>query len=215
RYQVLKFGGKSLANGSGIQHVQNIIQAKAKDNSALAVVVSARANATDNLLLLLETAKKGMDYSQLLQSFQEYQCAGVPAACLEKELTTLQQLLEGVKLLGDYTNKIKDRVLAQGELIASKYLVYQLQANHLQAVAIDSRTWLKTDAVFGAAQPLPNSKDNLQGIIKKLHGKIPIITGFIGSTLEGETTTLGRNGSNYTASLVANYIDAEELQNYT
>ncbi|MCV6629844.1 MAG: bifunctional aspartate kinase/homoserine dehydrogenase I [Flavobacteriaceae bacterium] len=215
RYKVLKFGGRSLANGTGIHHVQEIILNKAKEKQAVAVVVSARGDATDKLLLLLETAKKGLDYAPILNDFIAYQQEGVSTDVFITELKTLTQLLEGVKLLGDYTDKIKDKVLAQGELISAKYLAYLLQQKHIGARPIDSRTWLKTDAQFGSAHPLPISKELLQDIFNSLEGNIPVITGFIGSTEAGETTTLGRNGSNYSAALVANYIDAEELQNFT
>jgi aspartokinase/homoserine dehydrogenase 1 len=85
----------------------------------------------------------------------------------------------------------------------------------LKARFVDARELIKTDSNFGNAQPIESETDkNIKKAFEDYDG-ISIVTGFIASTLQGETTTLGRNGSNYTASLLANYLDAEEFQNFT
>ena len=82
---------------------------------------------------------------------------------------------------------------------------------------VDSRTLIKTDDSFGNANTLDDvSKQLVQSYFDKLsNDKVYIVTGFIAETLDGDTTTLGRNGSNYTAALLANYLEAEEFLNFT
>jgi len=127
------------------------------------------------------------------------------------------KLFEGVTLLGDYSAKIKDQVLAYGELISGKLITKLLIGEGINAKLLDSRRLIKTDDSFGNAKLLEDvSRENVIHEFSKLKpDEVPLITGFIASTQTDETTTLGRNGSNYTASLIANFLDAEELQNYT
>ena len=108
-------------------------------------------------------------------------------------------------------------MLSKGELLSAKLLTAILVKKGINAHFADARTLIKTDSKFGNAQPLEQvSKKNVLQYFKQHNGTtVNVITGFIGSNADNETTTLGRNGSNYTASLIANYIDAEELESYT
>lgn len=215
--KILKFGGKSLANGEGINKVIDIITNKKKQGENIAVVVSARGNATDELIEILDIAVKNGQYKELLENFKHYQFNGNTTLDFSDEFEKLDKLFEGVSLLGDYNQKIKDQILAHGELLSAKLLSALLNEKGINACFVDSRDLIKTDSKFGEAQPLEQlSKKNVINLFKQNNAEtINIITGFIGSNEENQTTTLGRNGSNYTASLIANYIDAEELQNYT
>lgn len=213
---ILKFGGKSLANGKGIEQVIQKIVEKTEYNIKIAVVVSARAHATNDLLALLDKAYQNEDYAAELAHFKTEQSAGLVAHNFEPEFQLLEKLLEGVTLLGDYSPKIKDQLLAIGEIISAKYVTQLLKQRGVLANAVDARKILKTDANFGNAQPIDKlSKKLVVDYFKQYDSYVNIVTGFIGSTVKDETTTLGRNGSNYTASLLANYLDAEEFQNYT
>lgn len=213
--KILKFGGKSLANGKGIEQVIAIIAKKYFDEEKIAVVVSARGNATDELLDILEEAKSDNDYVPNLNRFKTYQTTNISAGLFETEFLNLEKLFEGVSLLGDYSEKIKDQVIAFGEILSAKYVTSLLNEKGLKARFVDARELIKTDATFGNAQPLDlETAKNITKAFENYDG-ISIVTGFIASTLQGETTTLGRNGSNYTASLLANYLDAEEFQNFT
>jgi aspartokinase/homoserine dehydrogenase 1 len=214
--KILKFGGKSLANGEGLQKVIQTIAQKYFNNEAIAVVVSARGNATDELLNLLKKAQANIEFKADFEKFKTYQLEGLKANIFEEEFSILHKLFEGVSLLGDYSEKIKDQVIAFGEILSAKYIAHVLNENSIKAQFTDTRQLIKTDDNFGNAQPIEAiSKQNVIAYFEKNQDKINIITGFIGSNLNNETTTLGRNGSNYTASLVANYLDAEEFQNYT
>ncbi|PWA06606.1 bifunctional aspartate kinase/homoserine dehydrogenase I [Flavobacterium psychrotolerans] len=216
KMKILKFGGKSLANGEGINKVLDIITDKKSKGENIAIVVSARGNATDELGDILTIAVKNGNYKPLLESFKSYQLNDFTDVDLSEEFATLDKLFEGVSLIGDYSEKIKDQVLSQGEVISAKTITSLLNKKGIKAQFADSRELIKTDSKFGDAQPLEQvSKKNIIQYFKKNNDSVNVITGFIGSNNNNETTTLGRNGSNYTASLIANYIDAEELQNYT
>lgn len=215
--KILKFGGKSLSNGEGLNKVVSIIEEKVKQGEKIAVVVSARGNATDELEYILKIAAKNGDYKRLLENFKTYQVSDYPQVDLSEEFTILDKLYEGVSLIGDYSNKIKDQILSKGELLSAKLLTAILIEKGIPANFTDTRDLLKTDSKFGDAQPLEQlSKKNVVNYFKEHNGStVNIITGFIGSNNNNDTTTLGRNGSNYTASLIANYLNAEELQNFT
>ena len=211
--KILKFGGKSLAN-DGIEKVIDIIITSHKE--PLSVVVSARGNTTDELEALLEKASKGEDYTadfQHLKNEQQYD----PRVSFEPEFQLLEKLLEGVSLLKDYSPKTKDLVLAQGELMSAKLITALLKRKGLESTFVDSREIFKTDAVVGNAQIINSVSEKLTrdrfATIPSNH--VAVVTGFIASTEKGDTTTLGRNGSNYSAALLANYLNASELQNYT
>ena len=211
--KILKFGGKSLAN-EGIEKVIDIIITSHKE--PLSVVVSARGNTTDELEALLEKASKGEDYTadfQHLKNEQQYDSR----VSFEPEFQLLEKLLEGVSLLKDYSPKTKDLVLAQGELMSAKLVAALLKRKGLESTFVDSREIFKTDAVIGNAQIINSVSEKLTrdrfATIPPNH--VAVVTGFIASTEKGDTTTLGRNGSNYSAALLANYLNASELQNYT
>ena len=211
--KILKFGGKSLANG-GIEKVIDIIITSHKD--PLSVVVSARGNTTDELEALLEKASKGEDYTADFQQLKEEQQYDSRVS-FEPEFQLLEKLLEGVSLLKDYSPKTKDLVLAQGELMSAKLVAALLKRKGLESTFVDSREIFKTDAVVGNAQIINSVSEKLtrDRFATIPPNQVAVVTGFIASTEKGDTTTLGRNGSNYSAALLANYLNASELQNYT
>jgi homoserine O-acetyltransferase len=217
RIKILKFGGKSLANGEGIDRVLKIISNRAKNNEHFAVVVSARGKATDQLENLLEKAAKGEAFAEDLKTFSLYQKNDFDGIDLKEELKAIEKILSGVSLTGDYSLRTKDEVLSFGELISGKTVTALLKQKGLKAQLIDSRSLIKTDDSHNNAEVDQGiSKEN---VIRCFHDvdsdTIPVVTGFIGSTKEGVTTTLGRNGTNYSAALLANFLDASELINYT
>ncbi len=217
KVKVLKFGGKSLSNGVGIGRVLDIVSSKVKAGENIAIVLSAREKATDQLEAMLDKAAAGKDYIKDFEAFEKYQQHTFGNVNLSEEFKNLAKLFEGVSLLGDYSPKIKDEVLAYGELISGKLMTKLLIGKKVNAKFIDARDLFKTDDTFGDGKLLESiSKENVLLKFSELPAdSVPVFTGFIASTIAGETTTLGRNGSNYSAALLANFLDAEELQNYT
>lgn len=214
--KILKFGGKSLVpSEQTFDNVLHIIKHNAARHK-IVIVVSAIGDTTDTLEAILDLAKQHKSYYSEFEKFKNRSYhSGVN---LKAELDLLEKLYEGVHLLEDYSLKIKDLILAQGELISSKILAQKLTEEGLPAQAIDSRQFFTTDCSFGNAQILDAiSKEKTQSFFSPIltEKTIPVVTGFIGSTKQDDTTTLGRNGSNYSAALLANYLNAKELQNYT
>ena len=215
-FKVLKFGGKSLSNGNGLKTVLQIIEKRALKGERLAVVLSARERTTDKLEEVLDLAAKSKDFKSTLAQLFAYQTEGFQID-FSHEIERLTKILEGVSLIGDYSLKTKDEVLAFGEVFSVKLVAKLLGEQGLSTHFVDSRELLVTDGTFGDARI--NESGSKAKVLARFvdfsNGDLPIITGFIAANEQGETTTLGRNGSNYTAALLANYLDAEELLNYT
>ncbi len=217
KMKILKFGGQSLCNGKGLERVLKVIADKVGANENITVVLSAREKATDKLEAILELAAKGLPYQGDFEALKKYQQSGNTSVDLSLDFEALAKLFEGVSLLGDYSAKIKDEVLAHGELISGKLVTALLNERGINAHFMDSRVLLETDATYGDAKVNQQaSKEKVLTAFAALpKDTVPIVTGFIAATVAGETTTLGRNGSNYSAALLANFLDAGELQNYT
>ncbi len=215
--KIIKFGGKSLANGAGLNAVLDIISTKIRLDEKFILVLSARGNATDELEILLDKAQQNIDYKNLWRNFKTYQQEPCPQLDFQAEFNLLEKIFEGVRLVEDYSPKIKDLVLAQGELLAVKSVAFLLQQQGIQCLSVDSRNLLVTDSKFGSAHIIEDlsAKKTQEYFNNFPPGILPIVTGFIASDKKGNTTTLGRNGSNYSAALLAKYLNASEFQNYT
>ncbi|MBE9490959.1 MAG: aspartate kinase [Bacteroidetes bacterium] len=215
--KILKFGGNSLENGKGIENVISILQNKLKNREEIYIVLSARGNTTDQLKFFLEEAKNGNYYADEWKKFKAYQLEPLANINFKKEFKLLEDIFQGVRLTKDYSSKVKDLVLAQGEILATQLVAEILSTKGFKSSAVDSRLFLETDSTYGNA--IINDTISEQKTINFFNSfdkkSTPIITGFISSNKQNETTTLGRNGSNYSASLIANYLNAEEVQSYT
>ncbi|TXK44148.1 bifunctional aspartate kinase/homoserine dehydrogenase I [Pontibacter qinzhouensis] len=214
--KVLKFGGKSLGNGEPVKSAIDIIQ-KEQSTEAVALVISARGQSTDLLLALYAKAVAGADVTPDLENFFAYQYIKGLNLDLSSYQTELQQLLEALQLLGVTNNRIKDRVVAFGEVISALTVTELLRQQGLDAVFADARQLLVGRCVANdVAVDFALSKEKTTRFFSALAPQqIPVITGFIASDPEGKTITLGRNGSNYTATLIASFIQATEVQNWT
>lgn len=214
--KILKFGGKSLDNGSGILTVLDIIIDNYRAGEAPVVVVSARGKSTDALLALAEQACAGEPYEVALQAFWEHQCQDTTLR-FEAERVQLERLLSGISLLGECSPRTADELVSYGEVLSSQYVAQALKDRGYEAVAIDSGDFLVTDAHYGSASVFTEaSRERCRALFAGLPaGVIPIVTGFIARDEAGRRTTLGRNGSNYSAALLANFLEASLMENYT
>ena len=214
--KILKFGGKSLDNGSGILTVLDIIIDNYSAGEAPVVVVSARGKSTDALLALAEQACAGEPYEAALRAFWEHQCQGTTLR-FEAERVQLERLLSGISLLGECSPRTADELVSYGEVLSSQYVAQALKDRGYEAVAIDSGDFLVTDAHYGSASVFTEaSRERCRALFAGLPaGVIPIVTGFIARDEAGRRTTLGRNGSNYSAALLANFLEASLMENYT
>ncbi|MCE5346573.1 MAG: bifunctional aspartate kinase/homoserine dehydrogenase I [Bacteroidales bacterium] len=218
--KVLKFGGTSVGSPERIKGVKKIIESQ---SSPCVVVLSAFQGVTDELKQMCELASsKNEEYITLLDRLAlkhtEYAKQLISKdkldnvlISIDKILNDLRETLNGIFLLSELSKHALDKALSTGEILSSLIISNIFDGSQL----IDSRTIIKTDSNFGFANvdfALSNAliKNKIDNRRKQI-----IIPGFIGSNTSNETTTLGRGGSDYTASIVAAAIDAEVLEIWT
>ena len=215
--KVLKFGGKSLQNDQGFDRVLGIVSERHEAGEKLAVVLSARASATNQLETLLNKIKGGEGIESLWYDFVEYQAQPDSGAVLNGVFRKLEGKLKELQHQGSFTEKDRAEVLSYGELLSARLFTTALNERGIPAELVDARLFLTTNQCYGEAQVDQRlSKKQWAECYRRIPvGSIPVVTGFIASSPEGYTTTLGRNGSNYSAALIANFLNAEEVINYT
>ncbi len=213
---VMKFGGSSLYGREQLERVLSIVKNE-NQRGVIALVVSARGKTTDKLIKLFDLAKKGLDFDKGYQSLIEYLTKDELGEGISKDLENLEAVLKAVKLLRDDSEFAYDRVIAFGEILSAKSITLWLTKNGLKAKYLDARNLIYTDSLLGEYEVnIEKSRSATQAVFSALgEDIIPVVTGFIASSEENKTVTLGRNGSNYTASLLANFIQAKEVQNWT
>lgn len=212
---IIKFGGRSLGTPGGLEQSAQIVKESFEKGEKPVVVLSARGKTTDRLIELTELALEGKGYSAKVGELFSAQPADAPVDFSE-ESSELLHLLEGINLLGVCPPQVLDRVLSFGERVSVKVFADFLRRRGLNARAVDSGDFFVTDETFGDADILPESEGRTKAYFSGLSDEvIPVVTGFIAKTGRGERTTLGRNGSNYSATLLASYLDAERVDNFT
>ena len=213
--KVLKFGGSSLSTASSIQIISEIIR-NSIEKTEIIVVVSALSGVTDNLIELAKQAKENKaSYKDLLTRIKEQHLLVAQKGTFEDINTFFEELdevLRGVFLLKELTLRSMDLVLSFGERLSAKIVTGALKEAGVNAEYLDARKIIFTDAVHGSARvDIESSFSAIQKYFAS-HKNLQIVTGFIGSTKDNITTTLGRGGSDLTASILAAALDAEELQ---
>ncbi|MEA1784902.1 bifunctional aspartate kinase/homoserine dehydrogenase I [Arenibacter sp. GZD96] len=224
--KVLKFGGTSVANSKNIGLVKDIIVRTEADK--IIIVVSALGGITDLLLSAAKlAAEQDAAYKNVLQQIEERHLQTVKelipithqSSLLSKvksELNTLETLIEGAFLIGETTPKLLDKIVSYGELLSSLIISEYLVAQQIDAEHKDSRSFIKTNEAFGKAAV--NFELTRQNCIQQLGGaskKVLVMGGFIASSTTGNSTTLGRGGSDYSAAIIAGALEAEMLEIWT
>jgi bifunctional aspartokinase / homoserine dehydrogenase 1 len=224
---VLKFGGTSVANAQNIKLTLAIVAKKAK-KERLVVVVSAFSKVTDTLQLAAQQAATNDEIfketvAQLekihLDAIKELIPVGEQSAILshvKRIINHLETLLDGCFLLGELSARTSDTILGFGELLSSYIIAAALKNEIKNSSYKDSRELIKTNASFGKA--LVNfdvSNDLITGFFQENQDQVVLMPGFIASTLDGISTTLGRGGSDYTAAILAAALTVDELEIWT
>ena len=225
--KVLKFGGSSVASAKNIERVIEIIRERATDGQC-AVVLSALQSTTDKLIEAGRAAAAGRDsFLEGLAAIKENHettirelfTTGIPAdltRSMDSAMAELKNLCEGVRLVGELSDKTLDRIVSFGELVSSQIVSVKLAAIGLQNEWIDSRTLIRTDSRFGsAAVDFEETDLRTNEHFKKSDSRLFILPGFVAADKEGSTTTLGRGGSDYTAAILAAALNADVLEIWT
>lgn len=221
--KVVKFGGSSVANASNIKKVTAII--KESVQNAL-VVVSAFGGVTDRLIEMATRASLSEEgYKDLLSALETRHLETVrellplnnQSACISavKQLfNELEDICEGVFRLGELSERTKDRIVGYGELLSSKIMFHHCVSTGTAIEWIDSRQAIKTNSAFGNA--VVDFKATTAAIVGSIKPTgLYIAPGFIASDAHGQTTTLGRGGSDYTAAIYAAALDAGSVEIWT
>jgi aspartokinase/homoserine dehydrogenase 1 len=221
---VLKFGGTSLKNSFFINQAVQIIAEHSK-NAQTAVVASAVDGVTNKLADLALVPHLDLEKSsQIVNELQTFhfnlfdELIGQPDPDYHGLTFMFEELQQVVQDKSSQNGTIlprRDRILSFGERFSVRLLAAALNKRGIDADFIDAHHFIKTDAAFGQANVLEELTRN--NIWKSIHleYQIPVITGFIGSDQRGNITTLGRSGSDYTASLVADALQADRLEIWT
>ncbi len=226
---VMKFGGTSVESAAAIERVAGIVGARRERRPV--VVVSAMGKTTNRLLALAWDAVGGRRDEALeqLRTLREYHFENaLPLASeadevevermLDKHFQELGELVKGLAVLGELTPRSVDAISSYGERLSSRIVTAAFRKAGLDAVHVDARRVVVTDRRHTQATPLfEETGARLCVEVAPLlqSGKVVIMGGFIGSTEEGVTTTLGRGGSDFSASIVGAAMGAEEIQIWT
>jgi aspartate kinase len=225
----MKFGGTSVGDAKAIERVVAIVGDRLPQHPI--VVVSAMARVTDQLLQMARAAGNG-DRKTALTLARElrerhYNTAGELLGTalftqfhsdLGGEFEELEELVRGISAVGELTPRSTDHVAAFGETLSSKLVTAALCAQGIQGTRIDSRECIITDETFTRATPLfEETNTKLEEVVRPLieQGRVPVMGGFIGSTKSGVTTTIGRGGSDFSASIVGAGLSAEKIEIWT
>lgn len=210
---VIKFGGTSVADRKQIDKVARIIQSRS-DQPQL-VVSSAHMGVTSQLLeSALEAAKGNLDIVKALaRQKQICQELGCPDACLRPLYDELSALLKGISLVRELSVRTLDYVASFGERMSVRAIAWYLRQQGLEVLPFDAwELGLITDSTFGAARPLESYLHEIPRRMQQMGSVIPIVTGFIGKDINGNITTLGRNGSDLSATLFAEALQAKSCE---
>ncbi len=225
--KVLKFGGTSVANAQNINLVLDIILENSKTDK-MAVVVSAFSETTD-LLVLASThaAEKDMNYKEIVIQIEQKHKVAIeellPISEQNQLLETinghiqhLKTLLDGCFLLGELTNRTSDTILGFGEILSSQIIAKALEQKIQNSNFKDSRELIKTNNHFGkAAVDFEITNPIIADYFAKNDSQVVVLPGFIATSSDGNNTTLGRGGSDYTAAIIAAAIQASQLEIWT
>lgn len=223
---VMKFGGTSVEDAASIERVSEIIRARLSLRPA--VVVSAMGKTTRKLLDAAESSAHG-DTASASATLKDLKSAHLSEAhklvsnhtnpetfdLIERHFDELEKLLQGLAILGEVPPRGLDKILSYGELLSSAIVAGSLSERNLPAQLMDSRQFIITNDRYGNASPLfEATNEKIQEIVFSAisKGRVPVLQGFIGSTREGATTTLGFEGSDYTATIVGAALNASDIQ---
>ena len=225
---VMKFGGTSVESATAIARVATIVKDRA--NRHPVVVVSAMGKTTNRLLAIARSAAEGQQQEALLQlaELKQYHLDEASQIVCEEDKPELEQFLDQhfgelshfvaeIAQFEEFSPRMVDAVSSLGERLSSRIVTLGFRHAGMDAVHVDSRSVVITDTRHTQASPLfPRTYSRLKEVVAPLAAdKVVVMGGFIASTQEGVTTTLGRGGSDYSASIIGAGIGAEEIQIWT
>jgi aspartokinase/homoserine dehydrogenase 1 len=223
---LLKFGGTSVGSADGINRVIDILKNSEREG-ILAAVVAAFSGVTDALIETAHAAARGDDFSRQVRDIRtrHEDCAAHFLKAAEKKdaenavetlVSELSRTLDGISLLGEVSDRSLDLVMSFGERLSASLLALIFTANGIKSSFLDARTLVITDSCHGRANILQKETEaNIRAHFDRSDKTLRVVTGFIASTADGHTTTVGRDGSDLTAAVFAAALGAEKLEIWT
>ena len=223
--KVLKFGGSSVANTENIKQVLDIVAKTSKDNK-VAVIVSAFGKSTNNLIAGANASLKDITAAkEILKAIKDIHFQVIEdlvhknktevVAEISSLFTRLNSIYEGIFLLQELSDKTLAKVCSFGERLSS-YIIANAAKETLNATHKDSRDLIITNNEYLNAQVnFKATNKNITSFFEENKHQVTLLGGFISSNIDGETTTLGRGGSDFTAAIYAAALNADELQIWT
>ncbi len=222
-FNVLKFGGSSLASAERVKNAARITRNAAKGGLPTVMVVSAIGGITDQLIDCARTAEKnGPEALEKLERIKQRHYSVYPRELAEPETESLvlgyfeelRDILKAVSLIRVCSERAMDYLVSYGERLNAQLMTRFLINEGETAVYVDARELIITDKRFGGARVLFD--ESYRRIRERFtESAIYVVTGFIASSAEGVTTTLGRGGSDYTASIIGAALDVERIEIWT
>jgi bifunctional aspartokinase / homoserine dehydrogenase 1 len=225
--QVLKFGGSSVANSTNINKVVSIVQSALQKDKTI-VVVSALGGVTDALIHAATLAMQGNEnYKENLTQIEQRHLEAVKEllpftnqssflSLVKKSCNDLEDICNGVFLLKELSARTKDRIISYGELLSSQIIAARFKALDVSCEWKDARELIRTDSHFGyAAVDFGTTTQQAKDYFLSSRASLFVVPGFIASEINGNTTTLGRGGSDYTAAILAAAVDANVVEIWT
>ncbi|TWO32867.1 bifunctional aspartate kinase/homoserine dehydrogenase I [Seonamhaeicola sediminis] len=224
--KVLKFGGTSVGSSKNINNVINILEDYSKNDSVICVV-SAVGGITDKLLLAGKKAQnKDAAFLEVFNTIKELHLNIVNELIpnnntlvkdfVNKRLEELNSLLDGIFLINELSPKTSDKLVSFGELLSSFIIAETMKSRGLSAERKNSQELVITNSVFTKAEVnYKITNKNIQDYFKSVNQKITILPGFVSKSENGEQTTLGRGGSDFTAAIVAAALKVSQLEIWT
>ena len=228
---VMKFGGTSVGTAARISDVVALVRA-AQAEEPVVVVVSAVSGVTDGLLLAAHeaAARRRLPALQRVIGLQEQHTALIAELALPTDIgqelaaelhplwVELEGFIQSVGILGEATRRTLDYISSLGERISCRIVAATLRAHNCPATGVDASRVVVTDSTFGNAYPLMEAtRLQAAAVLAPLMaaGRVPVVTGFIGANSDGIVTTLGRGGSDYSASILGSALAAREVVIWT
>ncbi|HEY9005533.1 bifunctional aspartate kinase/homoserine dehydrogenase I [Ohtaekwangia sp.] len=223
--KILKFGGSSVATPARIQSVVEIVKPYLKGD--VAVVFSAFGGVTDVLISISKLAlESNLEYKVKLAELEKRHLEAVREligvqkqssilAQVKFMINELEDVLHGVFLVKERTPRTLDYVMSFGERLSAYIIAEAFKDRGVAAEFLDARKVVRTDGHFGYAKVDFETTNKLIADYFRNHTDLQVITGFIGTSETGETTTLGRSGSDYTAAIFAGALHASDLEIWT
>jgi len=229
---IMKFGGTSVGSADAIDQVCSIVKSYSQNWDGLVVVVSAMRGVTDTLIQCADRAVQGEEevYQSLIEQLKTSHNSVIDevvsdeverqrlSAQLDEYISELDAYCRSIHVLGEVTARGMDTISSLGERMNAPLVAAALRGKEVKAMSVDASQLIVTDASFQNANPIEQAtREKVSEVLIPLLDEktIPVVTGFVAATQDGILTTLGRGGSDYTAAILGDSLDASEVWTWT